>query len=87
MTFMCVDSNALLGIAGQINPISTFGDSAFTDSSTITTTQQAQSRTRAHFLTGNAQLLMFWGEIRGLKVKDMLQAAMGSRLSSTGVLN
>jgi hypothetical protein len=38
---MCVDSNALLGIAGQINPISTFGNSASIDSSTIATTHRA----------------------------------------------
>ena len=76
---MCVDSNVLLGIAGQINPISPFGNPASTDNSTIATTHRSNLENEHYFLTGYAQVLMFWGEMRGLKVKDMLQAVLGSR--------
>jgi hypothetical protein len=63
MTFICVDSNVLLRIAGQINRILTSGDPASTDSSTIATAHRSklEKKKKAQLLTATN---VFWGETR-----------------------
>ena len=76
MTFICVDSNVLLRIAGQINRILTFGDPASTDSSTIATAHRSKLEKKKRTAPDSYKRFLGRNE-RGPMVKLTLQAVLG----------
>jgi hypothetical protein len=74
---MCVDSNALLGIAGQINPISTFGNSASTYSSTTASTHTGPVSTTSTFIDRIRTVTNVLGRNKRLEGKEHVTSPTG----------
>jgi len=84
---MCVDSNALLGIAGQINPISTFGNSVPTDTSTIATTHTDPVSKTSTFLDRLRTVTNVLGRNKRPEGKGHVTSRTGKPFISYKILN